>query len=98
MTDLEIIDVEEYSKSNRPIPKGKNYKIKIDREKYLVKTECLTGKELLILAGKNPPERFQLNQKLHGGVVRKVEHDENVCFTTPGIERFMTLPLDQTEG
>jgi hypothetical protein len=58
----------------------------------------MTGREILILAGKTPPERFQLNLRLKGGKVVKVGYDEKVCFTTPGVEKFMTIPLDQTEG
>ena len=38
------------------------------------------------------------DQKFRGGAVHPVGLDETVVFTTPGIERFMTLPLDQTEG
>lgn len=94
----EIIDLEEFSKAGKTPPKGKKYRIKIDRDVYVVKEECMTGRELLILAGKNPPEKFQINQKLKGGKVVKIKLDEQVCFTTPGIEKFMTLPLDQTEG
>jgi hypothetical protein len=96
--EIEIIDLEEFSKAGKTPPKGKKYRIRIDREVYVIDKECMTGRELLSLAGKNPPERFQLNQKLKGGKVVKVGLDEKVCFTTPGIEKFMTLPLDQTEG
>jgi hypothetical protein len=58
----------------------------------------MTGKEILVLAGKNPPERYQLNMVLHGGKVVKVGLEEKVCFTKPGCEKFTTIPLDQTEG
>jgi len=91
------IDIEEYSKSNKQIPKGRRYKIRVDRDKFITDQECLSGKEILILAGKIPYSRYQLNQRIYG-TVKKVEYDEKVDFTTPGIERFMTLPLDQTEG
>lgn len=94
----EIIDVEEYTKAGKPIPKGKQYIILVDRQKITVKEECMTGREILILAGKIPPERFQLNQRFKGGKVVKVGYEQKVCFTEPGIEKFMTLPLDQTEG
>lgn len=92
-----IIDIEECEEGEE-IPKGCAYKIKVDGEKYIVKSEYISGKAILILAEKNPPERFQLNQKFKGGRVKKIAYDENVDLTTPGIERFMTLPLDQTEG
>ena len=94
----EIIDLEENSKSGKGAPKGKKYQIRIDREKYVVLLECMTGTAILQLAGKNPPTKYQLNQKMRGGEVKKVGYNEEVCFTTPGIERFMTLPLDSTEG
>lgn len=74
------------------------YTILIDRLQFKVRQQCMTGKEILILAGKNPPERFQLNQRFKGGKVMKVGYDQKVCFTDPSIEKFMTIPLDQTEG
>lgn len=94
----EIIDLEEFAKAGKVPPKGKKYKIKVDTTTYVVKVETMTGSEILELAGKNPVKRFQLNQKLHGGIVKKIGYDEKVDFTVPGIERFMTIPLDQTEG
>ncbi|HMX00892.1 MAG TPA: multiubiquitin domain-containing protein [Cyclobacteriaceae bacterium] len=96
--ESEIIDVEQFSKEGKTPPKANKYRIKIDREVYVVEKGCMTGRELLALAGKNPPERFQLNMKLKGGKVEPIGLDETVCFTKPGIEKFMTLPLDQTEG
>lgn len=96
--EIEIIDLEAYSKEGKPVPKEKRYRIKIDREVFVVEKECMTGRELLVLAGKNPPEKYQLNLKLRGGKVEPIGLDEKVCFTKPGIEKFMTLPLDQTEG
>jgi hypothetical protein len=91
------IDIEEYSKANKPVPPGKSYKIKVDTKKYEVHQHILTGREILAVAGKTP-ERFQLNQKLRGGMVKKVGPEVRVDLTEPGIERFMTIPLDQTEG
>lgn len=96
--ELEIIDLETFAKEGRPVPKARRYRIKIDREVFVVEKECLTGRELLILAKKLPPEKYQINLKLRGGKVEPISLDEKVCFTRPGIEKFMTLPLDQTEG
>ncbi len=92
------IDLELYSKEGKNIPKGQKYKIKVDRDQYTIDQECLTGKEILELARKLPTDRFQLNQKLHGGKVTRIAYDQMVDFTQPGIEKFMTIPLDQTEG
>jgi hypothetical protein len=92
------VDVEEYAKRGEKVPHARRYRIRIDREKYTVAVPKMSGRELLKLAGKVPAERFTLTQKFRGGAVHAVGLDETVVFTTPGIERFMTLPLDQTEG
>lgn len=92
------IDIAQYSKEGKEVPKGQIYIITVDQIRYKVEKECMTGLDILILAGKNPPERFQLNQRLRGGKVVPIEYSQKVCFTEPGVEKFMTIPLDQTEG
>ena len=94
------IDLEDFSKENpgKGPEKGRKYQIKVDREKYKVGVDSLKGSEILELAGKKPFTRYQLNQKFRGGLVEKVGYEEVINFTTPGVERFMTIPLDQTEG
>jgi len=52
----------------------------------------------LTLAGKTPVSSYMITQKLRGGQTHRIELDESADFTTLGVERFMTLPLDQTEG
>jgi hypothetical protein len=96
--DQDVIDIEEYAKAGKKPPKAKNYRIRIDKDRYVVNVSEMTGRQILELAGKNPPERFRLDQKLHGGQTKKIELTEVVDFTAQGVERFMTLPLDQTEG
>jgi hypothetical protein len=95
----DIIDVEEFTKANKPHPpRVRFYRIRIDQKKYEVAERCQTASQLLTLAGKSPVERFQLIQKLRGGKSNPIALDEQVCFDTPGVERFITIPLDQTEG
>ena len=98
--EIVIIDIELFYKEDREVPKGHHYHylIMVDRQKYLVKKDSLTGREILELAGKVPTNRFQLNQRFRGGKVIKIGYDQHVSFTEPGIEKFMTIPLDQTEG
>lgn len=78
--------------------KEEYYKIVVDREQFRVRQECMTGREILILAKKNPPEKFQLNQRFKDGKVIKIGYDQKVRFSEPGIEKFMTIPLDQIDG
>ena len=94
----EVIEIELYAKRGEIPPKGKRYKIRVDKEHYIVTVSKMSGREILLLACKTPPERFRLDQKFKGGATKKIELNEIVDFTTPGVERFMTLPLDQTEG
>lgn len=93
----EIIDIEEYAKSERPVPQGSRYRIRIDKKVIVVDESCLTGTEILKLVDKTPQE-FLLSQRFRGGEVKRIGPNEKVDFTAPGIERFMTLPLDPTEG
>jgi len=93
----EIVDLEQFAKEDRTPPRSLRYRIRIDRERYVVQAPCLTGRELLALAGKKPAE-FQLFQKFRGGEMEQVLPDAKVDFTRRGVERFVTLPLDQTEG
>ncbi len=94
----DVIDLEEFAVSGRRPPRAKRYRIRIDRERYVVEVPSMTGRELLGLAGKTPPEQWMITQKFRGGEVKKIDLDEKADFTTLGVERFMTLPLDQTEG
>lgn len=78
--------------------KSDHYNIMVDRNTIKVDQECMTGAMILELAGKTPYQRFQLNVRYKGGKVSKVGYEEKICFSDPGIEKFMTIPLDQTEG
>ena len=93
-----IIDLEEYAQTGKEKSHYNRFRIKIDKEKYVVDVLEMTGSQLLELAGKNPIEQYSIFQKLQGGATEKLEYDEVANFQAPGIERFMTLPLDQTEG
>ena len=96
----EVIDLEEYAKADRQVPPhrpGVSYRIRIDKVQKVVGVPEMTGAQILGLVGKTP-DRFRLDQKVRGGAPRKIEPTVVVSFTEPGVERFMTLPLDQTEG
>lgn len=93
----EIIDLEQYAKSGRRPPPGRRYRIRIDKTLHVVTQSSMTGREILALVGKTP-ETHLLSQKLRGGQAMPIGADQEVDFTTPGIERFQTLALDPTEG
>lgn len=94
--DDEIVDLEEFAATGKPVPKGKKYRIRIDKEVKVVDVDHMTGREILALVGKTP-DKFILRQRAKGGV-HPVGPDDKVSFLDPGVERFMTIPKEVTEG
>ncbi len=94
----DVIDVEELAKAGKTVPRATRYRIRVDKTVIVVDGPTITGREILSKAGRVPPERYQLDQKMRDGSLRKIGLNDVVDLTTPGIERFMTIPLDQTEG
>lgn len=74
------------------------YRIQIDKDFYDVDEPDPTGELLLELAGKRPVNQFALYLKQPGAQPRRIKLLERVDLRAPGTEKFVTLPLDQTEG
>ena len=98
MNDTDPIDLEKYAKEGKKPPKAERYRIRIDKLHYVVEVPSMTGRELLELAEKTPVDRYSISEKIHGGAPVKIGLNDVADFTKPGVERFRTLPLDQTEG
>ena len=79
------------------MPTPKTYKIRIDKQHYHVNEPALTGRQLLEKAGKSP-SGYKIFLRLPGQQPKLIDPNEEVDLTKPGVERFVTLPLDQTEG
>ena len=94
----DIIDLEECAKAGHRPPPARRYRIRIDRERFTVEKQTITGRELLQLAGKTPIECYAIHQKLRKGQVVEIGLDERVDLTTPGIERFLTMERKVTDG
>jgi hypothetical protein len=95
---VEIVEIEIYGRENRPPPPAKAYKVKIDHDHFVFETRHVTGRELLVKAGKTPPEHYEIEKRVHGGQYVPVGLDQPVDRGEPGIEVFETFPLDETEG
>ena len=77
---------------------SKGYRVQIDKGSYEVETPITTVTALLTLAGKVPVEQYALYLKGKAGQPRRLDPHEKIDLRLPGVERFVTLPLDQTEG
>jgi hypothetical protein len=93
----ELIDLEEWVKARKEPRKAKRYRIRIDKEKFVVSVHEMTGTEILGLVGKTP-DKYLLSQKFHGGRVEPIKPDQEVEFHRCEVERFQTLAKDPTEG
>lgn len=85
------------SSAVEPAAHSKKFIIFIDKVKFETEQAIWTGAQLLQLASKNPAE-FQLFLKEPGGKLDEIKADQEVDLRDPGVEKFVTLPLDQTEG
>lgn len=94
-----IVDLADCTRNGKAPPKSKKgYKVKINGDLFVICSECVTGRAILEIAGLIPPERYSLRVKLAGQRPKRIELDEKVDLTQPGIEKFKALPRDQTEG
>lgn len=78
-------------------PKDKPYKLQIGKQMHEVETPELTGAQILELAGKSN-EQSVIYQKLKGGGRAVINLDGVVDLREPGVEKFVIVPVDQTEG
>jgi hypothetical protein len=95
---VEIVEIEIYGRRNERPPHARVYRVKIDGEPYDFTQRRVLGRDILERANKRPPERFQLDKKVHGGRFIPVGLAETVDLGEPGIEVFETFPLDEREG
>lgn len=97
--DTAVFDLEEYAtRGELPPEHAKRFRIRVDRVIYLVDGPHITGRKILEISGHVPPEQWRLDQRFRGGATKKIELNQVVDLRTCAVERFMTLPLDQTEG
>ncbi|MEA1653022.1 multiubiquitin domain-containing protein [Nitrospirillum sp. BR 11164] len=96
-TTIDEIDVEIWAKGDRTRhkPSVKHYKVRIDDERFVIDDPLVTGRQLLELAAKFPPEEFLLLQRLANGMLKEIRLDEQVDLRAPGLERFHTFRTDR---
>src|SRR5690606_18550542 len=92
----EPIELESHAKEGKPVPAGKRYRIRVDTARFVVESP-ITGRAVLALVGKSPNE-WDLILKLRPQGQRQVGPDEPVDLTTPGVERFVTMKRQVTDG
>jgi hypothetical protein len=94
-----IVDLEECATRGQVPPEtAKRFRIRVNKDVFVIEGPKTTGRKILELSKHTPVEQWRLDQRFRGGATKKIELNETVDLRAPGVERFMTLPLDQTEG
>jgi hypothetical protein len=96
-TQDDVLDLEEHSKTGKEAPERKRYGLRVDKERFVVERPTITGREILALVGKTP-ELYRLYQHFRGGDSKIVKADEKVNLREPGVERFTTMKIENTDG
>lgn len=96
--EVEMVDLEEHAnKHGTAAPRAKQYAFRVDRERVVVTTPKITGKEILAKVGKTP-DKYKLYQHRKGHQPILIPPDHTVDLREKGVERFTTMPKDTTEG
>jgi hypothetical protein len=94
----EVVDIEAYARSGRPVPHAERYRLRINKQIYGVDRAILTGAEILALAGLMPADQYLLRLKASTGSAHKIEPDEKVDLREPGVERFVAQKREVQDG
>ena len=86
------------SGTDKPHDLRREFKVQVDKDIVEIPTSHPTGRELLEFSGKKPAEHYAIYLKVKGGQPKRIGLDEKIDLGQTGVERFVTLPLDQTEG
>lgn len=82
------VELEVWAARGEKPPAAREYVIRIDDDKYRLNALSVTGRDLLVLA-KKEPGAYTIEQVLHGER-HVVCPDQKVDLTAAGIERFVT--------
>lgn len=96
---LDELDIEQFVQANPNTekPAARVYVIRVDRHVLRVHDRALTGQAILALVHFTP-RTHKLYQKFRGQQPIEVQPHQLVSFVAPGVERFVTIPCDTTEG
>src|SRR5258708_4708633 len=83
---LELIEIEAYAATLKRKPRAKIYAFRVGKTRIEVADPIITGRHILELAGKTPPEKYTLRQVEHGGVLKPIELTDKVDLRAPGVE------------
>jgi hypothetical protein len=95
---LEIVEIEEYVREGRPVPKARMYRYRVNKQKFDTDKEEITGAEILERAGLVPVKDYRLRKKRRHGPPEEVKPEEIVHLREHGVERFVAQHKHVQDG
>lgn len=95
---LEIVEIEEYVREGRPVPKARMYRYRVNKQKFDTDKEEITGAEILERAGLVPVKDYRLRKKRRNGPPEEVKPEEIVHLREHGVERFVAQHKHVQDG
>lgn len=93
----ELVVIEEYAQRGETPPRARLYRVRIDKGPYEFANPDPTGEQILEQA-KKTSAGWKLYQVFRGHQPVPVAPTDHVNLRAPGVERFVTVPKDPTEG
>lgn len=79
--------------------KSSDYKFTVDKQHLVSEEQHITGHAIMQIAGIAIDGTFGLYQKIKGKAMERIMNlEEEIDLSAKGIERFVSLPLEQQEG
>jgi hypothetical protein len=91
------VNIEDLARAGKPVPPNATYRIRIDKDNYETSSQTLNGTQILDLASKTP-DKYLLYLHTRGGQTRAIGATDTVDLTEPGLERFSTMKIENSEG
>lgn len=93
ITEVEIVEIEEYALVGKPIPKAAKYVVRIDETRVAFTNPNPTGIDLLTAVNKKPCA-YVVVQIIRNADDQFIDPNEHVDLRSPGVERFATVAKD----
>lgn len=95
---LEFVEIELFASTGKRKPRAHVYVFRVGKQRIEVKNPIITGRQILELAHKLPPEKYTLRQIFHGAEPKVIGLNDTVDLRAPGVERFRAMPGTAMDG
>lgn len=95
---LEIVEIEEYVREGKPVPKAHKYRYRVNKQHFETEKEEISREEILKSAGLTPVDDYRLRKKRRHGPPEEVKPHEIIHLREHGVERFIAQHKHVQDG